>query len=1070
MKNVFTTLLITVLLVSVLGISFVIADPAIPIENTRPIITLTYEEQVYIEYANLTDSHGGVYELIVTPALGSYSSVFTIQPIQHLSNQEYYLTVVASDEVGNNVTTFYEFIVEADYMWMRAKEPPLGISQIEVFNATIETEKISYCKYGLSASGVRIFEFDNEPIQGDTEHMLLNVNNDSGYLGNINSETTIYLKCIDTDGRTHLGNVILGYDPTAPTLTVIATPNPVIDVETRNTTLRVESNDDVICKYNNEQFAGYDVDNFSAYHKIHEEVIKYNLTPNLEPESFDYEIICWNRAGLTTNLTYTVNVEFEETINIEMTSPGEYTNAADVVFTIETSIKATDGCQYSTNSVNWSDFTLIENNNKRFKVSLGNLDEKSYTYYAECTSSFGKDNESFTFTVDRTDPSKPTITVPDPSCSLSRLRAEFIATDTSGIGYYNYSVSYNGSLVVPWKTSTSGDVSESLDLDEGETYTWNVVAVDKAGNIGAQETKTVKPRDPDTYDACDDEEPEFFIDIIRTNSTTYLNITCSDDESGCTDEFEYDLATNLDNCSPETTEDYGETIEVTTTSYFCMIGYDEAGNNNTETKHIVIEGTGGTCSNGVKDDNETDVDCGGPCGSCSLGESCTSSTDCISNNCVSGVCTSANCNDNSKNGDETDVDCGGSLCGPCDVGESCDYNVDCTTNYCNNESICEETSCTDSVKNGGETDVDCGGPCDPCINGNTCNYNTDCVSGYCESGTCKIYSGDESTTDGKKGMPFWFLIAGIILFLAGLGYMLYSRIFSKKKKTTKPIQEPRIQNYTQQQNRASGPTRSPEERERSLNELKMGRQVARERAVKKKQSRSDIMKAFETGEKGKETETSKNNLSKKTSPETKDNSSKDDENTKKKGFISLEELSAEDSKKKKTLKKEDTEGDVFQKLKAITLGKDTALNKSSGSSGKGKDSEKAKKDIKTKILNDLPELKPPTKPKGLKPKTPSLSEEDIFQKLTEITGQSNNNVKKAINKDKIKRNDMLNIFANVTEKKQLDMDVFKAILSTLLTQSKIDKKEVSAILFDFYDKQLLTKKELYTTLKELKLV
>ena len=126
--------------------------------------------------------------------------------------------------------------------------------------------------------------------------------------------------------------------------------------------------------------------------------------------------------------------------------------------------------------------------------------------------------------------------------------------------------------------------------------------------------------------------------------------------------------------------------------------------------------------------------------------------------------------------------------------------------------------------------------------------------------------------------------------------------------------------------------------------------------------------------------------------------------------------------------------------------------------------------MKKKILNDLPELKPPTKPKGLKPKTPSLSEEDIFQKLTEITGQSNNNVKKAINKDKIKRNDMLNIFANVTEKKQLDMDVFKAILSTLLTQSKIDKKEVSAILFDFYDKQLLTKKELYTTLKELKLV
>jgi len=52
------------------------------------------------------------------------------------------------------------------------------------------------------------------------------------------------------------------------------------------------------------------------------------------------------------------------------------------------------------------------------------------------------------------------------------------------------------------------------------------------------------------------------------------------------------------------------------------------------------------CSNGIKDGDETDIDCGGPqptmggtCAIlCSSGKSCVNNTDCVSNSCTGGVC------------------------------------------------------------------------------------------------------------------------------------------------------------------------------------------------------------------------------------------------------------------------------------------------------------------------------------------------------------------------------------------------------------------------------------------------
>lgn len=46
-----------------------------------------------------------------------------------------------------------------------------------------------------------------------------------------------------------------------------------------------------------------------------------------------------------------------------------------------------------------------------------------------------------------------------------------------------------------------------------------------------------------------------------------------------------------------------------------------------------------TCTNGVKDPDETDVDCGGgTCKRCALGQTCTGRIDCYSARCVGGTC------------------------------------------------------------------------------------------------------------------------------------------------------------------------------------------------------------------------------------------------------------------------------------------------------------------------------------------------------------------------------------------------------------------------------------------------
>jgi hypothetical protein len=125
-----------------------------------------------------------------------------------------------------------------------------------------------------------------------------------------------------------------------------------------------------------------------------------------------------------------------------------------------------------------------------------------------------------------------------------------------------------------------------------------------------------------------------------------------------------------------------------------------------------------SCINGVTDGQESSTDCGGPiCDTCGWPGTCKQNSDCTSGVCGGGVCQKPTHTDGVKNGDETGVDCGypGGPLHTCKDGEGCTSSSYCVSAVCY-LGVCQAAACTDATQNGAETGIDCGGECSPCQN------------------------------------------------------------------------------------------------------------------------------------------------------------------------------------------------------------------------------------------------------------------------------------------------------------------------------------------------------------------
>jgi len=165
-----------------------------------------------------------------------------------------------------------------------------------------------------------------------------------------------------------------------------------------------------------------------------------------------------------------------------------------------------------------------------------------------------------------------------------------------------------------------------------------------------------------------------------------------------------------------------------------------------------LDATAPTCTDGLHNGDETDVDCGGPCPACGVGGLCLADTDCESQWCNSGGrCHPPSCRDGRRNGDEVGVDCGGS-CRLCRAGKRCEIDAHCDRGRCES-GICR--TCSDGHLSPAEGGLDCGGVCgDQCANGVPCLRDDVCQGGFCVEGRCRgpschdrIQNGDEEGVD-----------------------------------------------------------------------------------------------------------------------------------------------------------------------------------------------------------------------------------------------------------------------------------------------------------------------------------
>ena len=169
------------------------------------------------------------------------------------------------------------------------------------------------------------------------------------------------------------------------------------------------------------------------------------------------------------------------------------------------------------------------------------------------------------------------------------------------------------------------------------------------------------------------------------------------------------------------------------------------------------------CFDGILNNGEQMVDCGGPCEECDhcldgifqpdLGETC---LDC------GGECGACDqCSNCLQDGDETGIDCGGTYCGSCadlcadGLLNGTETQVDCGGPFVDLNAnmmydpgepymgFCDQCpTCTDNIMNGDEIGVDCGGTmCGPCTTDGNCTNNlidgdefwTDCGGSTCPS-------------------------------------------------------------------------------------------------------------------------------------------------------------------------------------------------------------------------------------------------------------------------------------------------------------------------------------------------
>ncbi|MFH1591205.1 MAG: hypothetical protein ABIC95_04725 [archaeon] len=501
----------------------------------------------------------------------------------------------------------------------------------------------------------------------------------------------------------------------------------------------VDTNEETVCRYSDrtrnylemeKMFMGHDPENRSSFSEHHE----MRLTNLPDETEFLIHVACENLAGRfsdASDVAYVTNLNAP--LDIYFNEPRDNGHYAQGDLDINISTNKLSTCYYGASEENISRSFSKSDGLRHFNELTGDFDDGSHVLWVECE--FGQESlrTSTTFSVDGSKPEDPVVTQENDTNRLDRLKASWSAADPeSGIARYEYAIGSTTTKqdIVDW-TDVGPDTSDTaygLSLTKGRTYYWFVRAENGAG---------------------------IWSDIGRGSGTRVLE-SATNSTGACHDELHNGHETDTDCGGPD--PDCGR----------CGNGKGCDEHDDCTSGYCGPDDFCGVdmCENGLQDDDtdETDIDCGGDCEPCGVGDSCEVNADCGSATCTGGICVEASCSDHQRNGFESGVDCGGPTCDMCPSGEGCEEHEDCESGVCDNR-FCSEESCDDGVKNGDEIDRDCGGSCGKCGDGKRCVNGNDCLSGNCDEGYCEHGTTPDSTggnDDDNDGMPNeWELANGL---------------------------------------------------------------------------------------------------------------------------------------------------------------------------------------------------------------------------------------------------------------------------------------------------------------------
>ncbi len=539
----------------------------------------------------------------------------------------------------------------------------------------------------------------------------------------------------------------------------------------RNINLTISTERDAICNYSFIPNCIHSIPFDSTGLRLHR---KTGIVLNL-----DYTSLCVQCLDKDYGKMFRVNTgivldSLDPTINnLYADDVTEYIGGVlKTVLTVEASEEVI--CKYSNLATSYENMAEFDNydryNETAFDLypqqTLSNLvDNKTYTYYVICEDKSGRlsNLQQVSFRVDTSVPAKITINSPkgavsgafriDVTTNKDSYQCSFKESEDGSYvlfstaygrhhtsilypapqeGHYTYYIrclfqSPTGAYFVEEKTDFFVDTTEPI-MQYVKTILSN----------GTETDKTYKDDELCAKWKAEDNESgieEYAYYVFRDLQTDELI------ESGVTSSEEDCIRVDLND-----TEKY----------FFTVSAKNKAGlwsdNMSSPPIEVVFNLRPPSCSDNIKNGDETDIDCGGDsCPGCAINQRCLLNSDCVTNYCnSSNRCAKPKCNDGVKNGLESDTDCGGD-CLPCAVGKYCNSDDDCQSGKCDvttSKCVEEVDSCHNNLLDVDETDIDCGGNCMPCGLGKACDSNSDCVIiAECVNGTC-VRKPEDTDNDG----------------------------------------------------------------------------------------------------------------------------------------------------------------------------------------------------------------------------------------------------------------------------------------------------------------------------------